>query len=60
MNNINVEKMEDLITPFQLKSKFIMNHKNIDFVNETRNAIIDILKKKKKKKNSNCRSMLYS
>ena len=51
MNNINVEKMEDLITPLELKSRFIMNQKNIDFVNETRNEVIDILKKKNKKKN---------
>ena len=50
MNNINVEKMEDLITPLELKSRFIMNQKNIDFVNETRNEVIDILKKKNKKK----------
>ena len=49
MNNINVEKMEDLITPLELKSRFIMNQKNIDFVNETRNEVIDILKKKTKK-----------
>tara|TARA_Y100000768_G_scaffold96675_2_gene70419 strand:- start:3488 stop:4519 length:1032 start_codon:yes stop_codon:yes gene_type:complete len=50
MNNINIECLRKLDTPYNIKNKYNVKYDDILFINNTRNTISSILKGQNKKK----------
>lgn len=50
MKNINIQEIKELMSPTQLKQQFPVTSENIAFIQESRNRISDIIKKKNSQK----------
>ena len=51
MNNINVDSINKLESPYEIKKKYNINYEDILFINESRNIINDIINNKNNKNN---------
>ena len=60
MNNINVNSIKKLKTPYEIKNEFNINYEDTLFINNSRNTINNILCGKSKKKNNYSWTMFYS
>ena len=50
MNNINIDSITKLESPYEIKKKYNINYEDILFINESRSIINDIKNNKNNKK----------
>ena len=53
MNNININSITKLESPYEIKKKYNINYEDILFIDESRTIINDIINNKNNKNNKN-------